>query len=128
MCILTLKHWPLPVSKWYGHSCTLGDSMVLPIRTAQRLQAPALYTTYVCDGSEVPFLRAGKTSLESFHRAGVNRRAGEGVYEAGRTVWKERPFRLQLGAEEEMTEASLGIPHFSFYTNGVKEPALLEWL
>lgn len=44
------------------------------------------------------------------------------------TVWKESVGRLQLGAREAMVEPSLGAPHFFSSMNGVKEPALLEWL
>lgn len=43
-------------------------------------------------------------------------------------VWKESARRLQLGAREAMVETFLGAPHFFSSMNGVKEPALLEWL
>ena len=65
--------------------------MVLPIGTAHRLQTPALYTASVCDGSEVLLLRAGKNSLETFHRAGVNQQVGEEVREAWRQCGKKAP-------------------------------------
>lgn len=52
-------------------------------------------------------------------------RRGLGSWEA---VWKESAGRLQLGTREAMEETSLRVAHFSSSTNGVKDPALFEWL
>jgi len=102
----------------------LGTSTVLPIGTAHRLQTLVLYTTSVCDDSEVPLLSAGKKQFGVISQGWCELAGGRGGMGSLEAAWKESTRRLQLGAGEAIVEMSLGAPHFSSSMNGVKKPAL----